>query len=279
MANHWPETTITSVDHLHSLLLARGADSTFIWRGQAEPWASLQPSLCRFLSHLPYPAKLERERQVAGAFSLGAACYLPARERNLLSQGLYIGDGYYSPGVERIAALTVLQHYGVPTRLLDWTRSPWVGAYFACMGGWDEPGVLWGFDCKALTDAADAKWESLGVAREAAGHVDLNAIAFQEQPLEWVVAMDVPVPFSRMEAQQGCFTVAGSLDRNHDELISGLIPSRSLQKHVIPAKLKGGVTRLLRRMNVHSMSLNYPGADLAAARLRDQLRDESLRQC
>ncbi|MGA9698130.1 MAG: FRG domain-containing protein, partial [Acinetobacter sp.] len=40
----------------------------------------------------------------------------------------------------------LMQHYGVPTRLLDWSESPLVALYFAVQGHKEEDGALWILD-------------------------------------------------------------------------------------------------------------------------------------
>lgn len=45
---------------------------------------------------------------------------------------------------------TVMQHYSCPTRLLDWTLSPYVALYFAVEQSPESDGAVWFFPSSAL---------------------------------------------------------------------------------------------------------------------------------
>ena len=114
---------------------------------------------------------------------------------------------------DRISWLFLMQHYGLPTRLLDWTESPLIAAYFACNdAGYDNSdGVVWGLLPYKLNQSVSKRTQLFEEDDKHLTHL-INAhfsrcgFAATVKP---VAAMNTCPRNPRMAAQLSRFTIHG----------------------------------------------------------------------
>ncbi len=286
MNDSWPAVEIESVDQLDECI--RELDlhrSELAWRGLSRAEWSLRSSFDRIIRdhkpEVPYRELVAIEREALERFRRGALSFATDTERQFLQTPL-------GPGIWDIMALG--RHNGLPTRLLDWTRSLWIAAYFACIDDLDSDGALWWFHQHEFEDAIRDCWDRWGVpkhvddpyfsglSQEIAGRMGLNeralhARAFDDPGAPWITKVHFRMTFPRMEAQQGFMTACGTLRTDHERAIDALPNAESITRGriIVSSSAKAQIVQRLMTYNLDARSLLYPGLDLVARQVRDRI--------
>ena len=142
---------------------------------------------------------------------------------------LYDGNDRETVREDTLYCLSLMQHYGAPTRLMDWTYSPFIATYFALEYAQDhdgEDGALWCLN-------VDWCWEK---ARKVAGTkvIKMRNAYRNEQTFQTLYMGDKPRklvflenPFllhTRLSRQQGVFLCQGDVTSSLVDNLKNLDP-------------------------------------------------------
>jgi FRG domain len=172
--------------------------------------------------------------------------------------------------------LALMQHHGAPTRLLDFTWSPYVAAFFALERATGEAAV-WALnpaDISAGGIRRSPKSKARAIATSAmdprlAGNF---ARYFVKGNREFMWLGEPEVMNRRLIAQSGTFVLPGVLDRPMEEIARQYPdPKNMMAKFILPAgKIRETGLRELYRMNITFATL-FPDLDGLARSLGYEL--------
>jgi hypothetical protein len=261
-------------------LMARFRDMQWLFRGHLNWRWRLEPSLeravVRYIDDAPNQSPTEHwmqhpnltERHLLFAFQRRAHHYIP----NLPAE------------VDALEWLSLMQHHGVPTRLLDWTSSPHVALYFALEDSSPEDKcAVWAVNSGWVVEEANKALEKhdpqFAKSRDIRlFHEYLNGILFSENNPNIVVVVNPIRMNERAVAQQGMFLCdIGKMRRFDISLLDMIVTSMPntpmVWKIVISTTERVRFFRELGRMNIGADSL-FPGLDGFARSVRVKLHTD-----
>jgi len=250
MATIINEIRVSSWDELNETLFEgswkphlRRFRSSYAFRGQSDVRGDLKTSIAR----------------------LGATVDL---EAHLLRNFRKYARREAAPGDSIWNWLAVAQHHGLPTRLLDWTYSPYVAMHFATesVGDYGVDGVIWCVDYvqtnallpgtlkRILTEEGSFVFTAEMLERAAATLADFDRLSTET----FVVFFEPPSLDERIVVQFALFSLVSNYKLSLDTWLADY--PHVYRKIVIPASLKWEVRDKLDQANITERVLQ-PGLD------------------
>lgn len=154
-----------------------------------------------------------------------------------------------------------MQHYNVPTRLLDWARSLFVAAYFAVERDEDFDGAIWIVHASRMVRETQRRF-GLQLPNEPE---EIDSLFLDPDAKPALFHMTATVQTDRMIAQQIGFTVSPSILADHGAILAEHFAGQSPEqpqffKAIIPRRSKPEILRRLRQVNITANTL-FPGLD------------------
>ncbi|RRO08020.1 MULTISPECIES: FRG domain-containing protein [Pectobacterium] len=255
MTNTIIEKRIESFQDFFSLVATgqNGDMNSFWFRGQGKSSYGLKPSLHRHASISSQETLFNMEKSLLNRF----------KERSIPYLKNQVSDNW--------EFLFLMQHHGMPTRLLDWTENPLIALFFALStsptdehGNYCEDAAVWLLSPSKWNCAVFKNQSYNGGALSTSDLFVNNGYSLETEIRllnEYPVAILGIHNSPRIVAQRGSFCLFGkSLNSMDDIFKDPMFPPDCLQKIIIPYDLIDSILKNLIWMGITDAVI-YPDLD------------------
>ena len=250
-------------------LAAAPFDGKWLFRGVLDDW-DLKPSLQRACEdwNVPMSERLVVEKRLLRDFK---RAYPPRAETPAPSYK------------EDLSWLALMQHHGAPTRLLDWTFSPFVAAFFALdqlLNSKASMAAVWALSGGPISNATveaflpdELKVPFHNYSRTRSGRAFRDLFLEAKAPFAFVTPVNPYALNERLIVQQGTFLCPGDVSRTFEEnllVMPGVSNPNKLRKILLPRSVLRDAFVGLYKMNITHATL-FPGLDGYARSLRHRI--------
>lgn len=272
--------------------------SNFIFRGQGDAEWPLATSLARMVrNHHPYM----KDKLLTASY-----------EERMMSEFKWKYQSYEKvqipADIESIEWLSLMQHYGSPTRMLDFSYSMYIALFMAIDGSFSKKSAIWALNKNVLQSKVIEKYSKEKnvnfmptkdiedyIYEEATNAINRKFVVKEDGIVNYLYPTRPHLSNERINRQQGLFVIPSTIDIGFEEILKEYYDDNlnvsmefaevirladsnrlnqqavSVLKIEIPKDLKYGLTNVLRQMNITSETM-YPGLD-GLARSMSCLRD------
>jgi len=155
--------------------------------------------------------------------------------------------------------LFLMQHHSTPTRLLDWSESPLSAIYFSVDSNIDDEGALWLLLPCFLNEKSnyrpDFEFEIPSFEDEHMQNYLPTTIARERSSKLFPMAAIAPRNSSRMQAQQGVFTISHRENIFIEDVGHQGTPKNYIWRYLIPSAKKEQIRKELKLLGISRFQL------------------------
>lgn len=167
--------------------------------------------------------------------------------------------------------LFIMRHYDIPTRLLDWTESPLIAAYFAVQNPGEE-GVIWALSPISLNKQEGRELkdsEKLPAFDEDSEMVVYEPESYNQDrsSKSLPIAFIAPRNTERMKAQSSTFVIYHRDTRPLEEIGDKM----HIWRYIIPKENKERIKKELELVRINKFQI-FPELEVLGKTLKDEIK-------